>query len=162
MRTVCFTLVSQCTIHTSCMKCRCMHLCVYMVWRYTLVFDTKMQNYFTSIGSNGTFSRANVPPGRYVLRIEAKDLSTGEKNVMATEIKLDGSEDHCTAYLINRGLRVEGQTLTVEFTSTGQFDGFMCILNRRTSLCKFSTENSFTYRCLLTTLFTFSLLLHSA
>ena len=97
---------------------------------------------FATIGSNGTFSRPNVPPGKYVLRIEAKDLSSGEKNVMTTVIELDASEDHCTTHLINRGLRVEGQTLTVEFTSTGQFDGFTCILNRRMSLCKFSPGKS--------------------
>ena len=79
-----------------------------------------------------------------MLRIEARDLSSSETNVMATVIELDASEGYCTTYLINRGLRVEGQTLTVEFTSTGQFDGFTCILNRQRSLCKFSAGNLFT------------------
>ena len=89
------------------------------------------------VGSTGTFSRANVPPGRYVLRIEAKDITTEEKNVISTAIELDGSEDHCTTHLINRGLRVEGQTLTVEFNSTGRFNGFTCTLNRDSSQCMF-------------------------
>ena len=90
-----------------------------------------------TLGSMGKFSRANVPPGSYVLRIEARDLSTGEKNVMPTAIELDANEEHCTTYLINRGLRVEDRTLIVEFTSTGLFSGFTCILNGQSSQCTY-------------------------
>ena len=63
--------------------------------------------------------------------------------MMATTIRLDAREDFCTIYLINRGLRVEGQMLTVEFASTGEFNGFTCILNKRLkNRCKFSIFRS--------------------
>ena len=62
--------------------------------------------------------------------------------MMATTFRLDAREDFCTIYLINRGLRVEGQMLTVEFASTGEFNGFTRILNKRKNRCKFSIFRS--------------------
>ena len=40
------------------------------------------------------------------------------------------SDPFCTTYLINRGWRVEGRNVTVEFTSTGIASGFECALDR--------------------------------
>ena len=57
---------------------------------------------------------------------------------MATVIQLDPSASFCTTYLINRGLRIEGRTVTVEFTATGQYNGFTCSLNRHETFCKYS------------------------
>lgn len=91
-----------------------------------------------SLGSNGTFSRIGVPPGIYTLRIAAEDPITREKKVIAIAIELDDSEDFCTTYLINRGLRIDGRTLIVEYSSTGHYNGFMCSLNRQEIPCKTS------------------------
>lgn len=40
------------------------------------------------------------------------------------------SDPFCVTYLINRGWRVEGRNVTVEFTSTGIASGFECSLDR--------------------------------
>ena len=87
-------------------------------------------------GSAGTFSRVGVPPGRYVLRTEIRDFITKERKLMATVIQLDPSVSFCTTYLINRGLGIEGRTVTVEFTATGQHNGFTCSLNGHETFCK--------------------------
>ena len=96
-----------------------------------------LKKYYIILGSIGTFSRTGVLPGIYFLRIVARDLITREKKVLTTTIDLNASEDHCTPYLINRQLRIDGNMVSVEYTSTGQYNGFMCSLNRQEIPCKF-------------------------
>ena len=98
------------------------HICVLMIF----------------VGSTGTYRRENVPPGRYTLRIEVRDRTTREKKVITAVLFLDASQQQCAIYLINRGYRVEGRTFTVEFSSTGAFTGFTCILNKQENDCKLS------------------------
>ena len=114
-----------------------MSVCEHTTHSHQYIVSSGCSIYIPHIGSSGAFSRANVPPGRYVLRIEARDVIAGEKIVLSTVIHLYTSEDQCSTYLINRGLRIHGQNVTVEFASTGHFRGFVCFLNRQPFHCKY-------------------------
>ena len=84
-------------------------------------------------GSNGTYSRSGIPPGDYILRVIARDPVRGDRKVIRNRLGVhsdDASDPYCTTYLINRGWRVEGRNLTVEFTATGIASGFECALDR--------------------------------
>ena len=84
-------------------------------------------------GSNGTYSRSGIPPGNYTLRVVARDPVRGDRKVIRIRLGVhsdDASDPYCTTYLINRGWRVEGRNLTVEFTATGIASGFECALDR--------------------------------
>lgn len=88
-----------------------------------------------SAGSSGIFSRTNIPPGQYILRVVAR-TATGDKKVVTNSLLLHRDEMYCAIYLINRGWRVEGKTFVLEFSSTGVTTQFVCSLNREEFECK--------------------------
>ena len=100
------------------------------------------------IGSAGTYSLSSVPAGRKVLKVIVKDVVRKERKVVRIGLPLPENDDVCYTHLINRGWRVDGDRFTVEFTSTGNAQGYTCVLDRMYELdkCKLVTllyQNSY-------------------
>ena len=86
------------------------------------------------IGSNGTFT--GLTPGVYRLKIVAS-ASGYNRLVMRRRVVIPRDPNYCTANLIDDGVVVKGNTLTVHFRGVGPVTGFQCSVDRQT---KFSCE----------------------
>lgn len=71
-----------------------------------------------------------IPPGDYTLRVVARNPPRGERKVIRNRLWMHGDDVYCITSLVNRGWRVDGNTFTVEFASTGIATGFDCVLDR--------------------------------
>lgn len=77
-----------------------------------------------------------IPPGDYTLRAVARDprRPSAEKAILRNRIRIYNKNDDraCMVHAVNNGLRVEGNTMTLDFTSTGNPGptGFLCSLDR--------------------------------
>ena len=94
------------------------------------------------IGSNGTYKIDGISPGDYTLRIVARDprRPSSEKAVLRSRIKMRSS-DVCVVHLVNDGITVEGNTVIVDFLTTGNVEptGYLCSLDRaRFVECKYT------------------------
>lgn len=94
------------------------------------IIDVLNLNRSTVDCSSGRVRFQGMSSGLYRLRIIARD-STGERVVeRRTLFVCDEEEGSCGVNLINEGVTVEGDCATIQFTSCGRVDSFMCRLNR--------------------------------
>ena len=82
------------------------------------------------LGSNGVFTASGVSPGRHVIRVIARSLSGKARKILRSIVYVPEDSESCRPHLINRGLNVKGNNVTLEFASTGSPYGFECILDR--------------------------------
>ena len=86
-----------------------------------------------SLGSDGIYEIDGIPPGDYTLRVVARDprRPSNEKAILRNRLKMRDS-GACVVYLVNDGLSVDGNTVTVDFRSTGSPGptGYLCSLDR--------------------------------
>lgn len=78
-----------------------------------------------------------IPPGDYSLRAVARDprRPSAEKAILRNRIRIYNNNDSagaCVVHAVNNGFRVEGNTMTIDFTSTGNPGptAFLCSLDR--------------------------------
>lgn len=88
---------------------------------------------FFILGSDGIYEIDGISPGDYTLRVVARDprRPSSEKAVLRSRIRMR-SNGACVVHLVNDGLRVEGNTVIVDFDSTGNVEptGYLCSLDR--------------------------------
>ena len=85
----------------------------------------------TYLGSNGVFTASGVSPGRHVIRVVARSISGRTiQKILRSIVYVPEDSESCRPHLINRGLNVKGNNVTLEFASTGSPYGFECILDR--------------------------------
>ena len=85
----------------------------------------------TYLGSNGVFTASDVSPGRHVIRVIARSTSgRAARKILKSIVYVPEDSNSCRPHLINRGLNVKGNNVTLEFASTGSPGGFECILDR--------------------------------
>jgi hypothetical protein len=80
----------------------------------------------------------DVPPGRHALHIVARDprrphAQRAERVILRSPlIAFGGSGRTCHVHVVNSGVELEGNRLTVHFMSTGSPGptGFLCSLDR--------------------------------
>ena len=85
----------------------------------------------TCLGSNGVFTASGVSPGRHVIRVIARSISgRTARKILKSIVYVPEDSESCRPHLINRGINVKGNNVTLEFVSTGSPDGFECILDR--------------------------------
>lgn len=84
----------------------------------------------------------DIPPGHYILRVIAKDRVRSERNVIRRRIIVGVDISFCTVILINRGVLVQGNNVTLEFGGTGIATAFLCNLDRQELFnCKENTQH---------------------
>lgn len=85
-----------------------------------------------SSGSSGVFNRSGIPHGDYTLRVIARDPARPNEAAAITRNRLwlHGDDIFCVSRLINRGTVVNGNTVTVEFATTGIVQSHVCSLDR--------------------------------
>lgn len=77
-----------------------------------------------------------LPPGNYTLRAVARDprRPSAEKTVIRNIFRIypKGNSQACVVHAVNNGLTVEGNRMTVHFTSTGNPGptDYRCYLDR--------------------------------
>ena len=78
------------------------------------------------------FDRSGVPRGDYTLRVVARDPSRPNemRAIARNRLWLHGDAIFCIVGLINRGLVVKGNNVTIEFKSTGIVQSHLCNLDR--------------------------------
>ena len=82
-------------------------------------------------GSSGQVSTIeNLAPGRYTIRVIARAGSERYAASVALTVPDSGT---CTVHLINRGVSVTGDTVTIEFAGAGSITVFSCSLDGQPS-----------------------------
>ena len=87
----------------------------------------------TCSGSRGVFTVSGVSPGRHVIRVIARSRSISGRagrKILKSIVYVPEDSESCRPHLINRGINVKGNNVTLEFASTGSPRGFECILDR--------------------------------
>ena len=91
--------------------------------------------YFLYTGPIGQeFTIENVAPGEYSLRAIAR---AGTERYVASATLTVPDSGSCAVHLINRGVTVIGDTVTIEFAGAGPITSFSCALDdQRPQPCK--------------------------
>lgn len=75
-----------------------------------------------------------IPPGDYTLRIVARDprRPSDKKAVLRNRLRMRDN-GACIVHVMNNGLTVEGNTMTIDFLSSGKPGptGYLCSLDRQ-------------------------------
>ena len=101
---------------------------LFWIWHFMLLY----------VGSNGTTTFTGLAWGVYRPRIVAS-ASGFNRSVIRRRVVIPRDSNYCTVNLINDGVVVSGNNLTVHFRGVGPATGFRCFVNRRT---RFSCEHS--------------------
>lgn len=83
-------------------------------------------------GSSGVFNRSGIPPGDYTLRVIARDPDRPNEAVAITRNRLwmHGDDVFCITGLTNRGVVVDGNSVRIDFDTTGVVQSHRCSLDR--------------------------------
>ena len=101
------------------------------------------------LGSSGRYERNDILPGDYTLRVVARDPSTGERKVIRRGFRIFGDNIYCTVVLINRGVTVDGNNVTVEFAGSGIVTQYACIMDRQEYMpCEWLLDSAYSLWCL--------------
>ena len=100
---------------------------LFWIWHFMLLY----------VGSNGTTTFTGLAWGVYRLKIVAS-ASGYNRSVIRRRVVIPRDSNYCTINLINDGVVVSGNNLTVHFRGVGPATGFRCFVNRRT---RFSCEH---------------------
>lgn len=88
------------------------------------------------------FQNSNLLPGRYSLRIVARDPLTGDRAILrgyftVTQDLSQPEKPVCGVIIVNTGSAVQDNSIEVYFTSTGATEGFQCRVDQgRRGRCK--------------------------
>jgi hypothetical protein len=100
--------------------------------------------------SSGFFHHSGMRPGRYSIRVIARDPFTRERAVLRGSFtipdeKSSGDEkDHCGVTIINTGTQVKYSDVSVYFAGTGASEEFVCRIDKGSNRsCKFIITFSF-------------------
>ena len=80
-------------------------------------------------GANHRAEFSNLDPGAYTFRVEAKNR-VPDRELLRRSFEVTDDHKRCTVHLINTGVSVEGDVVTVEFASNGPVQKFSCNLDR--------------------------------
>ena len=83
----------------------------------------------TSVGSSGRAQFFDLQPGRYALRVVATN-QVPDKELIRRGFSISDDPNLCTLHLINNGVTVVDNNVTVEFAGTGPARGHKCQLDR--------------------------------
>lgn len=86
------------------------------------------------------FDRTGIPHGDYTLRVIARDPSRPNEDAAIARNRLwvHGDDIFCVTHLLNRGLVVNGNTVTIDFQATGIVTSYLCSVDRTEYFeCKF-------------------------
>ena len=104
-----------------------------------LVYDFAESDVYTGsflTGSSGSIVYSDLDPGRYFIRVQASNAKE-DRAIMRRNFEITQDPEYCTVHLINDGITVSENTVTVEFTGVGPAESFDCQLDRGTHFeCK--------------------------
>lgn len=85
-----------------------------------------------SLGSSGVFDRTGIPHGDYTLRVIARDPARPNESpaIVRNRLWVHGDDIFCVTHVMNRGLTVNGNNVTIEFQATGIVTHYVCSLDR--------------------------------
>lgn len=89
----------------------------------------------TSAGSNGVATFNNVPAGEVIIKVTAQ--APYEESVISSSITVPKMNSECSIYLINDMITTVGDTVIIQFGSTGQPRGFLCTSDGYKKSCRF-------------------------
>ena len=89
----------------------------------------------SSLGSSGKFERRNISPGRYSLRVIARDPDTRDRAVLRgyfviPRVTQSTRDLPCTATVINTSSEKMGSRVEVEFRGSAAARSFQCRLDQ--------------------------------
>lgn len=95
-----------------------------------------------TIGSSGVYDRSGIPHGDYTLRVIARDPSRPNEMpaIVRNRLWVHGDNVFCVTHLMNRGIVINGNTVTIEFqTTSANARSHLCSLDRTAYFeCKIS------------------------
>ena len=98
-----------------------------------------------------------IPPGDFTLRVVAVDPFISDRNnpyaraITRNRLWLHGDDEYCVVHVKNGGVTVDGNSMTIDFQSTGDPTGFLCSVNRIQFVeCKFPLSLSLSLSLSLT------------
>lgn len=81
------------------------------------------------VGSNGHAHFFDLQPGRYVLKVVARN-NVPDIELIRRGFDISGDPIFCTVHLINNGVTVSANNVTVQFAGSGPAQGYKCRLDR--------------------------------
>ena len=80
-------------------------------------------------GANRHAEFSNLDPGTYTFRVKAQNQGP-DRELLRRSFEITDDPKRCTVHLINTGVSVEGDVVTVEFAGNGAVQKFSCNLDR--------------------------------
>ena len=80
-------------------------------------------------GANRHAEFSNLDPGAYTFRVKAQN-QVHDRELLRRSFEITVDPKWCTVHLINTGVSVKGDVVTVEFASNGPVQKFSCKLDR--------------------------------
>lgn len=77
-----------------------------------------------------------IPPGDFTLRVVAKDPDIDDRDnphrraLARNRLWVHGDDVFCVVHVMNDGVTVDGNSMTIDFYSTGNPTGFLCSFDR--------------------------------
>lgn len=88
------------------------------------------------VGTSGRITFSGLAPRRYELRVSAVNNRTDEAK-RRRRFEISDDPTYCTTHLINDGVTINGDNVTVEFAGIGSAASHLCKLDRNDPfICK--------------------------